>query len=367
MNLTVIGGGIVGLWIAAEAVTRGFKVRLLEQFDIGHDRGSSHGDTRIFRSAYWEGKEYVNLARKSIPMWEWLNSISPETVFNLIGGYYAGAANSSLISGVNISANTYSLPISKIELDSLSVIALNAVGIEEKFAGVIYADKVLSILKQFCLDKGVTIYENSRFENKEYDGIYIYCIGPWFCTFPKISNFLTSNRVYCHWFSHNGESPLFKKAFLMQGKDKRVLYGMPTERYVVKVGWHNYPIIPLSPGTPENTSPKKYVCDIEEALSKITSQKLKYIKSKGCYFTNSLDENYIIDKIENDSWVVAGLSGHGFKFAPALAASVLDSIEGNSLCQELRNFSLDRFCIKNIASRTYVSESDLLLGSLWEI
>lgn len=108
MNLTVIGGGIIGLWIAAEAVSRGLKVRLLEQFDIGHDRGSSHGDTRIFRSAYWEGKEYVNLARKSIPMWEWLNSISPEPVFNLIGGYYAGTANSSLISGVDIGKYIFS-------------------------------------------------------------------------------------------------------------------------------------------------------------------------------------------------------------------------------------------------------------------
>ncbi len=74
-----------------------------------------------------------------------------------------------------------------------------------------------------------------------------------------------------------------------------------------------------------------------------------YTKQPDLLFTNSLDENYIIDKIENDSWVVAGLSGHGFKFAPALAASVLDSIERNSLCQELSNFSLDRFHIKNVA------------------
>ena len=65
MDLTIVGAGVVGLWTAAQAIQRGFKVKLFERFNIGHDRGSSHGDTRIFRSAYWEGKEYVNFAKQS--------------------------------------------------------------------------------------------------------------------------------------------------------------------------------------------------------------------------------------------------------------------------------------------------------------
>lgn len=300
-------------------------------------------------------------------MWEWLHSESPEPVFNMTGGYYVGAASSSLISGINISANTHSLPILEVELDALSIVASNGIGIEEKLAGIIYADKALSVLKSFCLEKGVMIYENTAFADKKDNGVYVYCVGPWFYEFPNFSNFLTSNRVYCHWFSHDGEAPLFRKAFLIQGKDGRVLYGMPTKTDIVKVGWHNYPIIPLPPGTAENTSPNKYIDDIEKALSKITSKKLKHIKSKGCYFTNSLDENYIIDKIDNNSWAIAGLSGHGFKFAPALVAGVLDSIESDSLNQELNKFSLSRFGVNNITSRTHVSEADLLLGSLWEI
>src|SRR3990170_3276546 len=100
MRLTVIGGGVVGLWTAAEAARRGFDVELFEQFEIGHDRGSSHGDTRIFRSAYWEGEEYVHLAERSIPMWEWLNTIAPSRVFDMMCGYYAGAAASPLMLGV---------------------------------------------------------------------------------------------------------------------------------------------------------------------------------------------------------------------------------------------------------------------------
>ena len=76
IRLDVVGGGIVGLWVAAAAVRRGHYVTLHEQFSIGHDRGSSFGDTRIFRSAYWEGPEYVSLAHTSAELWEWLSQVS---------------------------------------------------------------------------------------------------------------------------------------------------------------------------------------------------------------------------------------------------------------------------------------------------
>lgn len=369
MRLTVIGGGIIGLWTAAEAVRRGFDVELFEQFKIGHDRGSSHGDTRIFRSAYWEGAEYVLLAERSIPMWDWLNTVASAPVFDMIGGYYAGAATSPLISGVAASAAAYSMPVRDVPPTRLAPHnSSDTRALEETLAGVIFADVALAALKKFCTESGVKLLEHTAFSGQQPDGsILVRCAGPWFSEDPRLSPVLTSNRVYCHWFAHDGASPLFQKVFLLQGKDGRVLYGMPADKQIVKVGWHNYPVIPLAPGIAEDGSPPRLVDDIRAALARLTGTALVHVKSKGCYFTNSLDENYIVDRVAEREWVVAGLSGHGFKFAPALAAAALDGVQKGKLPDNFGVFALSRFDSACPAPRTHVPECDLMIGDAWQL
>ena len=365
--INVVGGGVVGLWVAVEAVRRGHKVRLFEQFKIGHDKGSSHGDTRIFRSAYWEGSEYVKLAKQSNVMWKWLGSLTSEPIISLMGGYYIGNKNSSLISGVTSSANQHSLPINTLD-PSFLIFDKDTIALEEQLAGVIYASSAMSTLKNFCLENNVEVNENTIFhERYAKDGVTVYCKGPWFSESPFFAKILESDRVYCHWFKHDASTKLFEKAFLIQGQDNRVIYGMPESKDIIKVGWHNYPIIPMLPGISESVSPDKFIKDIQEALSYITSKKLDFIKSKGCYFTNSLDENYIVDAIGDNKWVIAGLSGHGFKFAPALASGMLDAIEVNHIPKHLEFFSLKRFENKNIIPRTHIKEDDLMLGESWKV
>jgi sarcosine oxidase len=51
-DVAVVGGGINGLAASRALARTGRKVVALEQFTIGHDRGSSHGSSRIFRLTY---------------------------------------------------------------------------------------------------------------------------------------------------------------------------------------------------------------------------------------------------------------------------------------------------------------------------
>lgn len=65
----VLGVGGMGSAALFELAKRGLRVLGLEQFAVGHDRGSSHGQTRIIRTAYYEHPAYVPLVRRSFAGW----------------------------------------------------------------------------------------------------------------------------------------------------------------------------------------------------------------------------------------------------------------------------------------------------------
>ena len=64
-DVIVIGVGGMGSAAVYQLTRRGMKTLRLEQFDIPHDRGSSHGTNRIIRLAYWEHPSYVPLLRRA--------------------------------------------------------------------------------------------------------------------------------------------------------------------------------------------------------------------------------------------------------------------------------------------------------------
>lgn len=84
-DVIVIGGGVMGAAAALQAAKRGARVRLLEQFRIGHTRGSSHGASRIIRLAYAQ-QEYVALAQCAYELWRELEQESGEALYYRTGG-----------------------------------------------------------------------------------------------------------------------------------------------------------------------------------------------------------------------------------------------------------------------------------------
>ena len=74
----------MGLATARALARRGHDVVVFEQFERGHQRGSSHGRSRIFRLAYAE-EEYVRLAQESLGLWRELEAETGETLLELNG------------------------------------------------------------------------------------------------------------------------------------------------------------------------------------------------------------------------------------------------------------------------------------------
>ena len=67
-DVVVVGGGVMGLASAWALARAGRDVTVLEQFEVGHPYGSSHGGSRIFRFAYDE-PEWVRSAQEALPLW----------------------------------------------------------------------------------------------------------------------------------------------------------------------------------------------------------------------------------------------------------------------------------------------------------
>ncbi len=84
VDVVVIGAGAMGSATAWWLARRGRSVAVLEQFEQGHARGSSHGGTRIFRFAYPD-PDYVRMAQAALPLWRELEDDAGRTLLETTG------------------------------------------------------------------------------------------------------------------------------------------------------------------------------------------------------------------------------------------------------------------------------------------
>ena len=82
----------MGSSAAFHLARRGVRVLALEQFELAHDQGSSHGYTRIMRHAYYNAPGYVPLVQRAQTLWRELEGISGEKLFIHTGGLSLGTA-----------------------------------------------------------------------------------------------------------------------------------------------------------------------------------------------------------------------------------------------------------------------------------
>src|SRR2546421_11183047 len=69
MRVAVIGGGAMGAATSWRLARRGVDVVCYDRYSPPHPLGSTHGDTRIIRTAYLEGPWYVPLLQEAFPLW----------------------------------------------------------------------------------------------------------------------------------------------------------------------------------------------------------------------------------------------------------------------------------------------------------
>jgi sarcosine oxidase len=109
-DVIVAGLGGMGSAAAYQLAARGKRVLGLEKFSPAHDRGSSHGRSRIIRQAYFEDPAYVPLLLRAYELWERLERETNQDLMTLTGGLMIGRRGSELVSGSVSSAEEHGLP-----------------------------------------------------------------------------------------------------------------------------------------------------------------------------------------------------------------------------------------------------------------
>ena len=108
-DAVVIGLGAMGSAAVASLARRGCKVVGIERFEPGHDRGSSHGATRIIRQGYFEHPSYVPLVRAAYPLWRELAAEAGEPLLDVTGIVEIGAPDSELVAGTLAASRVHGL------------------------------------------------------------------------------------------------------------------------------------------------------------------------------------------------------------------------------------------------------------------
>src|SRR5687767_9732959 len=199
-DVIVVGVGAMGSSACYHLARRGAAVLGLEQFDIPHDRGSSHGASRMIRMAYYEHPDYVPLLRRAYELWFELERVSGQKLLHVTGGLYLGPADGNLVGGSLQSARQHGLEHEMLDHGQLARrfpqfrVPGQWVGMFETMAGFLRPERVIAACAEAALragadlrgreplsewsasDSGVTV----RTPRGEYHaGHLLFCGGPW--------------------------------------------------------------------------------------------------------------------------------------------------------------------------------------------
>src|SRR4051812_1639068 len=145
-DVIVVGAGGMGAAAAFELARRGRSVLALDQFPLVHDRGSSHGHTRIIRRAYYEHPNYVPLVRRAFERWYDLEQRTGRHLLTECPCLSIGQPDGEVVTGVLAAAREHHL-----DVDRLLPVDLRArfpqfrfddghVGVLERDAGFLYVE-----------------------------------------------------------------------------------------------------------------------------------------------------------------------------------------------------------------------------------
>lgn len=336
-DVAVIGLGCAGSAALNALARAGRRVVGIDRFDPPHDLGSSHGETRLLRTAYAEGPFYVPLVKRAIALWKAAERRTGAKLFEQTGVVYAGPADNPFIAdtraaGIRLTAahgleRWFELPEGWLHL-------------REAAGGYVYPERAIRTFLTEARRAGAAIRRNCACEGiaRERDGVVvrtakcdihaarvIVTAGAWTPELlPELKPVTFVERRVLHWFADPGRR--FTKAkgfapFAFGTPEGEMIYGFPANaRGEVKVAEH-FRVEPIA-GL-EALNRKVTRADIA-ALAPVAKRYLpglgRRVRSAVCPYPMAKGERFILTTHPDDARIAigAGLSGHGFKFAPAI-------------------------------------------------
>lgn len=367
----IIGAGSMGMAAGYYLSKQGKRVLLIDPFDPPHTEGSHHGATRLIRHAYGEGEGYVPMALRAQQLWHELEEASGAAVFHRTGVLNIGTEDSLFLKNVILSAERYSLPH-----DILSAREINErwpgfrlpeqlSGCYESNSGVLMSEEAIRVFRELAVSHGAELLTHTRAEKIEErpDGVTVtangrsYSAKQLIITAGKGTNTVLSllgeqlplapMRTTFSWFDAD-EEVYNPGAFPAWTYDDGVsgFYGFPSiDGTGLKIGNHGKGT-PVSPE--EKLMPFSFETDAQDVadfLLRHTAFEPAHREGKACTYTNSPDEDFIIDRLPGHAnvLVACGFSGHGFKFTSVVGEILSELVTTGTTKQDISAFAISRF------------------------
>ena len=309
MKVAVVGAGVMGCATAWALSERGAEVTVHEQFDLDHDRGSSHGRTRIFRVAYPE-VEWIRFAQKAYTGWK---DLDPD----LLGlyGLIELVADPALTSARAL--DECGIPYRLLDRDEVRALGATLpdgwAALHVADAGVVFADRARHA---FLASSGAAVEANRRIESTdELDAdVVVVTAGSWVREFvPDLPVKLTRETVA--YFRREG-SPPPSIVDLNAETGGHGMYSLYDPVHGLKAGAHHAgaETDPDTEAAPDPAIVERISGWVRERFPDVDPDP---VEAQTCLYTTTADERFIL---ERRGRVVVGsaCSGHGFKFAPAV-------------------------------------------------
>ncbi|GAA2282895.1 N-methyltryptophan oxidase [Streptomyces ruber] len=357
-DVIVIGLGGMGSAAAHHLSARGARVLGLERFGPVHDRGSSHGGSRITRQSYFEDPAYVPLLLRAYELYEEVERATGREITTLCGGVMIGRPDSRTVSGSLRSAEQWDLAHEVLDARELRrrFPTLNPqddeVALFEAKAGLVRPENMVAAHLQLAGRQGADLHFDEpvvRWEpyrdgvrvhtavNTYTAGRLVICPGAWA---PRLLTGLgvpfTIERQVMYWFqpsSPDGVEPFRPEnhpVYIWEDAEGVQVYGFPAidgPELGAKVAFFRKGEI-TTPETIDRTVHDHEVAAMAEHMSRcIPELPGTFLKAATCMYSNTPDEHFVISRhpAHPESVTVAcGFSGHGFKFVPVVGEIVAD-------------------------------------------
>jgi sarcosine oxidase len=353
-HVLVLGLGIAGSSIAATLAVNGIQVTAFEQFTPLHDRGSSHGDTRIYRRAPHEGAIYVEMATSSWEGWQEWSKMAGERLLIDCGGIDAGPEESAMVRGSAALCRDYGLPF-----EMLTGAAFNEryphFNLPPKWSvvyqprsGFVRPDATRTFLHKMARSAGASLLHEMRIidiqlhsagvtlrsEGESVSGdMMIVAAGSWLPRLlPELELPVVAERRVLAWFHSDRREPLSDGRLPIFCLDSDGgWYGMPTPEGTLKIGHDKHLGQQIDPDQPTihpgDADAAKLAPCIERYFKGFAGRPSAM---KACIYTLTPDHHFLIDRHPLHEGVIlfSCCSGHGFKFAPAYGKIALDFVTG---------------------------------------
>jgi sarcosine oxidase len=350
-DVIVLGLGAMGSAAAMHLARRGVRVLGLERFGPAHDRGSSHGESRLIRRAYFESPAYVPLLERSYQLWDALSADAGATLLHRTGLVLFGrrAATASAVArehGIAVERLSPAeararFPALRVDDDLEPLLEPEAGWLEVERCVRAHLDAARAASADLRFDEpalawrvdpssGQVEVETGR--GRHRGGRLVVAAGAWAPSLlADLGLPLQVNRVVQTWFdaAPAHDAPCFGFD-LADG----FFYGFPRTGGRVKVAEHTARQPVAGPDDVRRDVDAADTRRVEEFVrERLAHLRTPPARAKTCLYTMTPDEHFVVDRHPEHPQVAvaAGFSGHGFKFSPVVGEMLADlALEGRA-------------------------------------